>query len=303
MTRTLLTAALLGVLAGPSAAQTSDTASNKVSAEAPAPMVISTGAQGGGYWGIGSRLATAIEKRRGAVEVRSSSGSMENLQRLQAPVDPTSLALTQSDALAVFLQTHPAFVESFDTVESIGRECVFVIAAADSGIDSFDDFESGDHRLAIPSQTSGVAVTFKAMQSMRPALDATQAVYLPPDQAMLELTRPADQRQVDALMLVHRPKVRSEALKQAIFNPGQYHLVPLDDAGLDSILPNGKPVYSQLKLPLVRENWTARKTLDTVCMEGLLLSAPQKLSPEQAVMLKQAVDFDWMQIYAEPRRP
>lgn len=295
----LIIALLLSILAGPATAQNNASTDT----ETITPMVISTGAQGGGYWGIGSRLAAAVQQRQGEVEVRASTGSMENLQRLQAPVDPTSLALTQSDALAVFLQTHPAFVESFDTVESIGRECVFVIAAADSGINRFDDFESGHHRLAIPSPTSGVAVTFKAMQSMRPALDATQAVYLPPDQAMLELAKPAGQRQIDALMLVHRPKLRSEALKQAIFNPGQFHLIPLDDERLDRTLPNGKPVYSNLKLPLLRENWTARKTLDTVCMEGLLLSAPQKLSPEQAAVLKQTVDFDWMQIYAEPRRP
>jgi len=293
MTRLLLTALLLTSLSLPAAAQTE--------AEAVAPMVISTGAQGGGYWGIGTRLATAVERRQGAVEVRTSAGSMENLQRLHAPVDPTSLALTQSDALAVFLQANPAFVEAFDTVESIGRECVFLIAATDSGITSLDDFESGRHRLAIPGEASGVAVTFKAMQSMQPALSATQPVYLQPQQAMIELAKPAGQRQVDALMLVHRPKVRGDALKQAIFAPDKFQLIPLSGDRLDRRLPNGKPVYTELKLPLVRDNWTARKTLDTVCMEGLLLSAPQKLSPAQAAQLKQAVDFDWMQIYAEPR--
>ena len=271
-------------------------------AEPVGAMSISTGAEGGGYWGIGSRLATAVKKYGGRIEVRSSAGSLENLQRLRAPVDPTVLALTQADALAYFLRSQPEFSEEFQQIESIGRECVFLITATDHGVDAFADLEQDGQRLAIPGKSSGVAVTFMAMQSMHPPLRATEAVYMSSEQAMRELAKPAGQRQIDALMLVHRPKVRSKALKQAIYEPGTYRLVAIDNNRLDGKLPNGKPVYSSLKLPLRRDNWSSRETLETICMEGLLLSAPQKLTPEQSAILKRTIDYDWMQVYAEPLR-
>jgi len=273
------------------------------SADAPLPpMSISTGAQGGGYWGVGTRLASAVKKHGGTIEVRSSAGSLENLRRLQAPVDPTALALTQADALAWFLQNHPGFGSEFEQLESIGRECIFVIAAGDSGIETLTDLEQGSHPLAIPGETSGVAVTFKALQSMRPGLAAARPVYMNAEQAMLELAKPAGQRNIDALMLVHRPKLRSGPLKQAIADPQRFHLVAIGDNKLDAKLPNGKPVYTPLKLPLVRDNWSTLQSLKTVCMEGLLLSAPQKLSATQAALLQRTIDLNWMQVYAEPRR-
>lgn len=266
------------------------------------PMIISTGAEGGGYWGLGSRLALAATQYKGVVDVRTSSGSIENLKRLHDDEDFTALGLTQADALAVFLEQEPTFASRFEVLETIGKECVFVVAAQDSGIDEFSDL-TGNVRVAVPSETSGVAVTFRALQSMQPHLAEVEAVYLSPEQAMAELAEPPGEGKVDALMLVHRPKLRSDALKKALYEPEQFHLVPIDDDTLDDRkLPNGRPVYTAMNLPLLREGWTAKVSLQTVCTEGLLLTMPEKLDPAQSRALKRVVDYDWMRVYAEPAR-
>ncbi len=265
-----------------------------------APIVMSSGAEGGGYWGVGTRLAQAATRYKAVVDVRPSSGSIENLQRLNDSDDPTAVGLTQADALAVFLTREPGFAARFEVLESIGKECVFIIAAADSGIDRFTDLR-GNIRMAMRSATSGIAVTFAALQSMQAHLADVQPVYMDPDEAMAELAKPPGEGRVDALMLVHRPKLRSEVLNQALFEQDRFHLVPIEDQTLDAKLPNGRPVYTAMNLPLVREKgWNAKVSLKTVCTEGLLLTAPGKLNPEQSRALQQVVDYDWMRVYVQP---
>jgi TRAP-type uncharacterized transport system substrate-binding protein len=267
-----------------------------------APITMSTGAEGGGYWGLGSRMAKAITKYDGRIEVKPSAGSLDNLQRLDDPTDPTALGLTQADALSVYLDKKPMFASRFTEVESIGKECVFIITAADSGIESLQDLEQGRHRIAINSETSGSAVTFKAMQAMQPALAASQAVYIDPAQAMTELGKPIGDRSVDALMMVHRPKLRSEPLKHAIFDPTHYRLVTITDKKLDGKLPSGKTIYTPITLPLLRKDGTATVSVETICMDGLLLSAHDKLDDDQKAVLKHLINYDWMRVYAEPEQ-
>lgn len=264
------------------------------------PIVITTGAEGGGYWGLGQRLADAADKRGGHIEVRPSAGSLENLQRLDDPTDASSLGLTQADALSVYLRQQPMFAGRFKTLESIGKECVFIIAASDSGINNLADLQQQGRRLAISGESSGTAVTFRAMQTLQPALAATKVVNIETMQAITELGKPPGQRRVDALMMVHRPKLRSEALKHALFDQQHYRLVAVRDPQLQAELPGGKPVYTPIKLPLIRDDWSTRVSIDTLCMDGLLLSIPDKLDTDQRQLLQHTVELDWMQIYPEP---
>ena len=289
---------LLFALSG--AAHAGETVGGDPDEAAIAPITMSTGVEGGGYWGLGMRMAKAISKYGGRIEVKASTGSVENLSRLDDPDDPTALGLTQADALSVYVEQKPMFASRYTEVESIGKECVFIITAADSGIAKLQDLEQGQHRIAINSETSGSAVTFKAMQAMQPALAATKLVYMAPAEAMTELGKPTTERRVDALMMVHRPKLRSEPLKHAIFDPEHYRLVAINGKQLDGKLPSGKSVYTPLTLPLLRKKGTATVRVDTICMDGLLLSAHDKLDDDQKAVLKHLVDYDWMRVYAEP---
>ena len=102
-------------------------------------IVISAGREGLGYWGIATRLQAVALESALPVEVLESVGATENLKRLADPDSPVSLALTQSDALSRYLDLHPGFQVDLQIFESIGKECIFVIADKNSGLRSEDD--------------------------------------------------------------------------------------------------------------------------------------------------------------------
>ena len=273
------------------AADTSDTESG---------IVISAGREGLGYWGIATRLQAVALESSLPVEVRESVGATENLKRLADPESPVSLALTQSDALSRYLDLHPGFLVDLEIFESIGKECIFVIADKNSGLRSEDDLRTPDagHRLAIQSANSGSAVTFELMRKLAPDLGNTEVVYMDTQVAMEQLGNDSPDA-VDAIMLVHRPKVRSPELRRALTEPERYQLVSFNNPDLGGKLPNGDPVYVSLDVPLIRNDWKTERSIRTLCMEGLLVGSRNKLSPAERARLVQIIELQWMRVYVE----
>ena len=276
------------------ATETSDTESG---------IVISAGREGLGYWGIATRLQAVALESSLPVEVRESVGATENLKRLTDPDSPVSLALTQSDALRHYLDLHPGFQVDLEIFESIGKECVFVITDKNSGLQSEADLrvpEAG-HRLAIQSADSGSAVTFELMRKLDPDLENTEVVYMDTRVAMDQLGANSPDA-VDAVMLVHRPKVHSPELRRALTNPERFRLVSFNNPNLGGKLPNGDPVYVPLDVPLIRSGWKTERSVRTLCMEGLLVGSRNKLSPTDRTRLLRIIELQWMRIYPEENR-
>ncbi len=107
---------------------------------------------------------------------------------------------------------------------------------------------------------------------------------------------------MDALMLVQHPKVHTVEIRYALEHPQQYRFVAIKDLELSELLPDGRPVYQALDLPLQRSSWNkATRSVETVCSKGLLVGARDKLSDAQRESLQQILDFDWMRIYTTSR--
>jgi hypothetical protein len=263
---------------------------------AGADIVFSAGRKDGGYWGVAERMRSVAAEQGLRVQVLPSVGSIENLNRLADPESPVNLTLTQADALKHYLNDNPGFANRIQALESIGLECVFVIASPGSGIETDQDLQDpAGRRLAIPGADSGVAVTFAYMTSLVPGLDNTRPVYTDTLEAMKHFGRPDA---VDAVMLVHRPKVRSPELQLALDDPLSYRLIPVEDRHLADTLPSGEEVYEFLDLPLVRTGLAAAdRTHPTICTKGLLLSSPRKLGPGVGDRLRRLIDTDWMRVY------
>jgi TRAP-type uncharacterized transport system substrate-binding protein len=270
------------------------------SAGAESGLVISAGREGLGYWGIATRLQAVALESELPVDVRESVGSMENLERLADPDSPVSLALTQSDALHAFLGTHPGSQADIEIFESIGKECVFVIADKDSGLRSDADLSKPDsgHRLAIQDANSGSAITFEVMRKLDPDLGNTEVVYMDTRIAMDQMGAESPDI-VDAVMLVHRPKVHSPELQRALSNPDRFQLVSFDNADLRGKLPNGDPIYAPLDVPLIRSGWKTERSVQTICVKGLLVGSRSKLSPDDRDRLMRIIDYQWMRVYSE----
>ena len=263
-------------------------------------VVISAGREGLGYWGIATRLQAVALESSLPIEVLESVGATENLKRLADPESPVSLALTQSDALRHYLDLHPGFQVDLEIFESIGKECVFIITDKNSCLRSEDDLRTpeAEHRLAIQSANSGSAVTFELMRKLAPDLGNTEVVYMDTQVAMEQLGTDSPDA-VDAIMLVHRPKVRSPELRRALTEPERYRLVSFNNPDLGGKLPNGDPVYVSLDVPLIRNDWKTERSIRTLCMEGLLVGSRNKLSPAERARLVQIIELQWMRVYVE----
>ena len=264
--------------------------------ESVRPIVISSGQQGRGYWGVATRLNEVAAELGFAVENEESVGSLQNLQRLDDPEDPVSLALTQADALQYYLQDNPGLSDRMEILEYLGQECVFIITGSNSGIGSDRELQQEkDHRIAIFSPDSGVNVTYQYMKLLEPELSNTRVVFMNTEEAMDSLT--GAESPVDSVMLVHRPKDRSPEIQLALDRPNDYRFVAVEDGDLNDKLPNGEAVYTPLDIVLLRVDGEARVSVKTICTKGMLVASKVKLSADQRKQLDQVIDYHWMRVY------
>ena len=112
-------------------------------------IVMSSGLEGGGYWGAATRLQGVARELGLGVEVLESRGSVHNLQQLDDPASPVNLTLSQSDALQYYIGAHPGLGQQIEILEHIGQECVFFVAGRDSGIENLADLQSSARRIAL----------------------------------------------------------------------------------------------------------------------------------------------------------
>jgi len=272
-----------------------DRAAKEASAPArsTAGFVISTGREGGGYFQVGHRLKQVLSAQGGVAHVRPSEGSLENLRRLSDPDSEVNVGFTQADALRYYLASHPEFAKKLVTVDDWGKECVFIVARRDSGIETDRDIQKRNPiRIAILSPESGVAVTFSYMAMLEPTFKNTDVVYR---DTMEVLTRLAEgEGEVDAVMLVQHPKARPPEMRMVLDNFDSFRFVQVDDRDLRDRLPDGSQVYTHEEItPKPMSGIGVR----TICTKRLVVAAKEKLSPEQSSSLSQTVEKRWRDIY------
>jgi TRAP-type uncharacterized transport system substrate-binding protein len=294
-TLSVLTLALLGLDAYPLAAAEPAT----VQVQTGPDLVFSAGRKDSGYWGVANRFKKVAGGQGLKVDVQESVGSLQNLERLEDEASSVNLALTQSDALHEYLTQHPTFSNHVTIVESIGLECIFFITSAQNNIQSETDLAKvKGFKIAVPSPESGVAVTYRNLSKLNPALAGTELVYVDSATALKALNAKGD-GQVGALMIVLRPKERTPEIQQAIDQPEVYRFVSFKDVKFEAKLPDGQSIYSFLDLPLVRKKMQVEQSLPTVCTNGLLVASKDKIKPKTKQILEQIVSEQWMQIYSK----
>lgn len=268
-------------------------ASEPSAAVAVPTVVLSSGAEGGGYWNAATRLQSVADKRADlAVEVLPSTGSLENLEQLLDESSPVNLAFAQADAAQTYLGQQPGQIEKLELLENLGQECVFIMTGIDSGIRTEKDLQqSKDLRLGISSATSGVAATFKHMVSEIPDMDDISVRYGDTMAALEQLNSP--DATVDAVMVVHRPRAHSPEVEYALANSDRYRFIELNDELFLQSMWNGNKIYRTMKLAMPEPN----EPVKTLCMRGVLLANKQKLTIEQRNKLSDLMLYHWMEIY------
>ena len=273
---------------------------DEASGERGAGLTLSAGREGYAYWNVAERFRKAAGESGLKVEVLASAGSLENLERLDDATSPVNLALAQSDALEQFLDSHHALRNRLDILESIGLECVFMVARADLPVKTDGDLgKAGNLKVALPGKESGTAVTYRILSLLLPGFATTQPVFHDSVAAAMDSLTASGADRADAVMLVHRPKQRTPEIQLALDHPEKYRFVAIPEKRLNGRLPEGQTAYSFEDVPLVRRGNEVEQSVPTVCTKGLLVASTGKLAPRELKNVQRMVAEKWMQIYAD----
>ncbi|MCC6135027.1 MAG: hypothetical protein LM550_08695 [Candidatus Contendobacter sp.] len=254
------------------------------------PIVISTGKSGGGYNTIGERLKTVLAEQDMAVQVLTSAGSVENLNRLEDPKSPVSVGLTQADALQAYLKDHPGFADQFISLGDIGKECVFIVTGKNSDIrDDSDLQQSKGHLIAVQSPNSGVAVTWEHMTRLEPAFKNTAPAFVDGAEALLQIKNGGKSSKIQAVMVVQKPMAKSTEMQVVLQNPKDFRLIPIKDWDLNDKLPDGSAVYTFEDVTVAEKSWGFDTKVDTICTRGLILANKTKLTVDQRTRLSKVM--------------
>ncbi|MFZ4792015.1 MAG: TAXI family TRAP transporter solute-binding subunit [Candidatus Competibacteraceae bacterium] len=254
------------------------------------PIVISTGKSGGGYNTIGERLKTVLAEQDQAVQVLTSAGSVENLNRLEDPKSPVSVGLTQADALQSYLKDHPGFAGQFISLGDIGKECVFIVTGKNSDIRDDSDLQQAKGRLiAVQSPSSGVAVTWDYMTRLEPAFKNTAPAFVDGAEALLQIKSGGKASKIQAVMVVQKPMAKSTEMQVVLQNPKDFRLIPVKDWDLNDKLPDGSAVYTFENVTVAEKSWGFDTTVDTICTQGLMLASKTKLTADQRTRLSKVM--------------
>jgi len=249
----------------------------------PSGAVVSTGREGGSYYYIGERLKDGMLLNHGTLlEVITSRGSLDNLGRLQDPLSPVGVALTQADALAWHLHQHPEFADEYIVLGDVGRECVFLIAGKDSTLTTVAALKGSTAvQISVDDPSSGAAVTFSYMKKLEPQFGITQVVFTDSMETLLQLKVNAQHAGPKAAMIVQRPNANSAPIKTFFASPETYEFVPITEADVgNSKLPDGSVVYSFQNVVVGGKKRQRSTSVDTMCTRGILLASKAKLSKE-----------------------
>ena len=259
----------------------------------PETIVIASGSRGGFYQAVGRALRVVLAHDDGLpTEVKSTAGSMANLEALNDPESPVNVALTQADALQRFLAQHPEFKERYTQLADVGKECAFLITRKEDNIRSLDALaQAGSGRvIALGEVGSGAAVTWSQMTALKPSLSAIRPESLGLIEALLAMGPDVPFQDAPiAMMIVQRPMAVATPLEVVLRNTNDYSLVPIMKADLQGAGdPSGAPDYNYEKVVvgLARDHQTS---VDTICTRGLIIASPEKLSPKTIQVVDDAV--------------
>jgi len=269
------------------------------SGAADAEWVITTGPRGEHYHAIGQRLRQLLRGQQISAEVRTSAGSLENLERLNDPKNPADIGFSQADILKSYLRDQPELAGKLLILDKVGKQCVFVIVAADSELRDEQDLQRKQrgYQLAIANADSEAALTYKYMSLLEPRFKRTTVLYLDTQKALRRLKAGGGDNKLKAVLLVQRPRLRSPELQAVLNNPDDYRLLTIEDRSLRDKLPNGDPVYSFETVTLLRGGVAPGASVRTLCTPTLLLAARDKLSAEQRKRLTDFIEDQWMTVY------
>ncbi|MBB5418880.1 TRAP transporter TAXI family solute receptor [Paraburkholderia atlantica] len=157
-------------------------------------IVITTGADGGIYRGFADRYAPLLKREGIKLDIRSSSGSVENYQRLADPDSAYQVGFIQSGT------TRPKDTDNLQTIAAVSYEPIWVFYRGDATIDRLSQLRGKRISIGVPGSgllnVSQVLLGYSGVTSQNSTLlqmDATAAY------------QGLESGQIDAAFFIGRP--------------------------------------------------------------------------------------------------
>lgn len=234
-------------------------------AEKGEPLVVTSGSDGGTYYGVFGKNLTGLLNQRGyRSALIESKGSVHNLERVAS--GEAHVGFTQSDALGAYLNGSPN--APIEIMGSLGQECMYLAANVDGPVDSEDDLADSSVKIAVGPDGSGSAATWDYMRILEEGYKQAQTDYVGGMRAVSQLIS----GQYDAFLWVTSPGNLNHEFIRAVVGNDQIDFVDVDDWDLNDELPNGQQVYTFNDDVVVEEGMFNDTEISTACMDVLVIA-------------------------------
>ena len=166
----------------------------------PSRMRISTGSETGAYYAFAKRYAELLAVNGITLEISTSAGSQQNLDRLRS--GETDIALVQGEVDDALLNAEPGENEStLRSLGSVAYEPVWVFYRSEARLDKLHLL--GDRRIAVGAEGSGIrGLALKLLEANE--IEANSKKLLPTEG--LDAAEALQQGQIDAAFIVAAPE-------------------------------------------------------------------------------------------------
>lgn len=233
-----------------------------VSFAAESDIVITTGREGGSYFGVqGPKIIKFIKGVGLNGSFVPSTGSLDNLSRVAK--GEAQVGIAQADSIMFFKKTQPQAGTKIEIGGTLGRECAFVVAKKGGKVSSDSDLQVKGVTIAAGAQGDGSRATWDYMGILEEKFkNAT-----PSDVGGASGLAQVVSGQTNAFLFVTNPDPKvlynNELFTLARDNKN-LQFVPITDWDLNDKLPNGDAVYNFETVTIKPGLFS--DTVKTICM-------------------------------------
>jgi TRAP-type uncharacterized transport system substrate-binding protein len=219
-------------------------------------IVLHTGSANGNYNKIiGKSLKKELEKLGHSVVLKTSLGSVANIQAVKGKAN--TIGIAQADVARSFIENEKGY-DDVGITGNLGSECGFLVIRAD-GVDDIKELKG--KKVACGKEGSGTLFTFHSLLNENPDFKGLDLKY----KSGKRYIGKVDNKSYGAYFFMSMPDPKNEQIKEVVSNKN-LDFLPLDDLKLGELGKGDNPIYSILDVP-VKKSFTGetQRTVNTVC--------------------------------------
>jgi TRAP-type uncharacterized transport system substrate-binding protein len=225
-------------------------------------IILHTGSANGNYNKvIGKSLKKELEKLGHSVQLKTSAGSVANIQAVKGKANIIGIA--QADVARSFIENEKGY-DDVGITGNLGSECGFLVVRAD-GADDIKELKG--KKVACGKEGSGTLFTFHNLLNQNPDIKGLDLKSKSGKRYIGKI----DNKSYGAYFFMSMPDPKNNQIKEVVANKN-LDFLPLDDLKLGDLGKGDNPIYSILDVP-VKKSFTGenQRTVTTVCTHATIV--------------------------------